>query len=244
MMSQQEFLSESIKARLISGELEIAGRFMWGSNYTFLVNIHTNEGALTGVYKPSRGERPLWDFPGGTLAAREVAASLTSQELGWDLVPPTVLRMDGPAGPGSLQLYVNADPEHHYFTFNNDEKQRLRPIALFDQVINNADRKGGHIIIAEDSHLWSIDHGVCFHVEDKLRTVIWDFAQEPIPDALLVDLQDFLDRLVAVESIRDDYLELISRSELDALELRVKDILKNPIFPKPTNQWSYPWPLV
>lgn len=244
MMSQQEFLSESIKARLISGELEISGRFMWGSNYTFLVNIHTNEGALTGVYKPSRGERPLWDFPGGTLAAREVAASLTSQELGWDLVPPTVLRMDGPAGPGSLQLYVNADPEHHYFTFNNDEKQRLRPIALFDLVINNADRKGGHIIIAEDGHLWSIDHGVCFHVEDKLRTVVWDFAKEPIPDALLVDLQDFLDRLVAVESIRDDYLELISRSELDALELRVKDILKNPTFPKPTNQWSYPWPLV
>lgn len=244
MMSQDEFFSETIKATLISGELEIVGRFMWGSNYTFLVNVQSEGGTLTGVYKPSRGERPLWDFPAGTLAAREVAASLTSQELGWDLVPPTVLRVDGPAGPGSLQLYVNADPEHHYFTFNDAEKQRLRPIAVFDLVINNADRKGGHIILAEDGHLWSIDHGVCFHVDDKLRTVVWDFAQEPIPESLLSDVQTFLHRLAAKESLRDAYLELISRSELDALEIRVKDILKNPIFPQPTTQWSYPWPLV
>ena len=114
---------------------------------------------------------------------------MLSRALGWDLVPPTVLRPDGPAGPGSLQLFVDADPERHYFTFTEAEKQRLRPAAVFDLLVNNADRKGGHVLLGESDHLWLIDHGVCFHVEDKLRTVIWDFVGEPIPHELFATLR-------------------------------------------------------
>lgn len=241
---QETHSNDAIRKGLISGELRIAGRFLWGSNYTFLAEVQTNEETFAAVYKPSRGERPLWDFAKGTLAAREVAAYITSHNLGWELVPPTVLRMDGPAGPGSLQLYVDTNVDHHYFSFSEEEKEVLRPIAVFDLVINNADRKGGHIIIGEDGHVWSIDHGVCFHIEDKLRTVIWDFASESIPLSLLTDLEAFHNRLVTDESSRDEFLELISTSELNALQGRVKDILSNPVFPQPTTQWSYPWPLV
>ena len=173
-----------ILTTLEQGKVDVKGRFLWGSNYTFLVDVTKGKVAIAAVYKPSRGERPLWDFPRGTLAAREVAAYLTSQALGWNLVPPTVLREEGPAGPGSLQLYVDADVEHHYFTFSEDEKQELRHVALFDVLINNADRKGGHVLMSPDGHIWSIDHGVCFHQDNKLRTVIWDFACERIPDEL------------------------------------------------------------
>jgi uncharacterized repeat protein (TIGR03843 family) len=243
-MMQETHSNDFIRQSLIAGELRIAGRFLWGSNYTFLAEVQTNEETLAAVYKPSRGERPLWDFSQGTLAAREVAAYITSLNLGWELVPPTVLRPEGPAGPGSLQLYVDTNVDHHYFSFNEEEKERLRPIAVFDLVINNADRKGGHIIIGKDGHVWSIDHGVCFHIEDKLRTVIWDFATEPIPQSLITDLEVFHNRLVTDGSLRDEFLELISTSELNALQVRVSEILSNPIFPQPSTQWSYPWPLV
>ncbi len=143
------------------------------------------------MYKPTRGERPLWDFPPASLAGREVAAYLVSEALGWRLVPPTIYRKKGPLGPGSLQAFVEHDPEYHYFTFNESDRQRLRPVALFDLLINNADRKGSHVLLDEQDHMWLIDHGVCFHVEDKIRTVIWDFAGEPFPDALCSDLTAF-----------------------------------------------------
>jgi uncharacterized repeat protein (TIGR03843 family) len=235
---------ERIHHYLLSGDLNIAGRFLWGSNNTYLGEVSKNDTMVPVVYKPSRGERPLWDFPAGTLATREVAAYLTSRELGWNLVPPTVLRMDGPAGPGSLQLYVDANSDHHYFSFSEDEKQRLKSVAIFDLVINNADRKGGHIIIDRDDHLWAIDHGVSFHVEDKLRTVIWDFADEPIPRSLLADLDAFKQRLQTEVALKDEYLELLSSAELDALGARIERILTDPVFPQPKSNWSYPWPLV
>ena len=241
---QEPYSNETIKEILLTGEVRIAGRFLWGSNYTFLAEVLYKDDTLAAVYKPSRGERPLWDFATGTLAAREVAAYLTSNSLGWELVPPTVLRSDGPAGPGSLQLYVDANVDHHYFSFTDEEKDRLRPIAAFDLVINNADRKGGHIIIGIDDHIWSIDHGVCFHIEDKLRTVVWDFASESIPATILEDLQQFHHCLGVDESLKVEYLELISEAEFDALRTRVDYLLSNPVFPQPTTQWSYPWPLV
>ena len=125
------------------GEFDVEGQFMWGSNYTFLVNIQHGEQKLKGVYKPTRGEQPLWDFPSDSLANREVAAYLLSQELGWNLVPPTVYRAEGPTGAGSLQLHVEHDPEYHYFNFSDEHRQRLRIVALFDILVNNADRKGG-----------------------------------------------------------------------------------------------------
>jgi uncharacterized repeat protein (TIGR03843 family) len=241
----QDHLPPTPAIKILShGEIRVIGRFLWGSNYTYLTEIKSPGKSLNAVYKPSRGERPLWDFAGGSLAAREVAAYLTSDLLGWDLVPPTVFRDDGPIGPGSLQLYVDADAEHHYFTFSENEKSRLRPVALFDLVINNADRKGGHILMGADGHLWSIDHGICFHVDDKLRTVIWDFSEETIPQELVTDLGDFLARLEHSKDVADRYLGLLSNSEFEAMIVRIKHLLENPCFPKPSSEWSYPWPLV
>ncbi len=199
---------------------------------------------LRAVYKPSQGERPLWDFPPGTLAAREVAAFVTSRALGWDFVPPTVFREDGPAGAGSLQLYIDLDPEHHYFTFNDEERQRLRPVAAFDILINNADRKGGHILLGADDHLWLIDHGVCFHRDYKLRTVVWDFVGEPIPDSLLTDLKAFRDRLDVNRDLGEALAELLSTAEIEALIVRTDQLLADPRFPGPGQGLSHPWPLV
>lgn len=235
---------QAILTTLAEGSLQLEGQFLWGSNYSFLVRVQGEGEEVLAVYKPQRGERPLWDFPPGTLAAREVAAYLTSQTLGWDLVPPTVLRQDGPAGPGSLQLYVDADPERHYFTFTAEEKERLRPVAVFDALINNADRKGGHVLLARNGHLWLIDHGVCFHEQDKLRTVIWDFAGQPIPPKLLADVQAFRWRLARDDRLRNDFLRLLTRAEVAALTRRAARLLDARHFPLPGPSRPYPWPLV
>jgi hypothetical protein len=235
---------EEILTVLACGELAVSGRFVWGSNYTFLVDVSHQGVELPAVYKPARGERPLWDFDQGTLSAREVAAYVTSHALGWDFVPPTVLRPNGPAGPGSLQLFVEADPERHYFAFSQAEKQQLRPVALFDALVNNADRKGGHVLLAPDGRFWLIDHGLCFHVEDKLRTVIWDFAGEPIPDALKQDLTRFRDGLAGDIRLRTLYDPLLSEEELEALSVRLERLLAHGRFPTPNSERPYPWPLV
>jgi hypothetical protein len=228
---------------LSSGTIKLAGQFTWGSNYTFLVDILDGPRSLKAVYKPSQGERPLWDFDYGTLAAREVAAFVVSDSLGWGLVPPTVLRQEGPAGPGSLQQFVDADPERHYFTFSEDQKQRLRPAALFDALINNADRKGGHVLLGADGHVWLIDHGVCFHPEEKLRTVIWDFAGQPIPQALLGDVAAFRQRLSSGPDAKA-LTGLLSGEEIKALEQRAAWLLEQRRFPQPGSGRPYPWPLV
>jgi len=226
------------------GTIQVAGQFMWGSNYTFLVKVETQEEALLAVYKPFRGERPLWDFPPGSLAAREVAAYLTSKTLGWDLVPPTVLRDDGPAGSGSLQLYMDVDPERHYFTFSDDERQRLRPVIAFDVLINNADRKSGHILLGSDNHLWLIDHGVCFHRDYKLRTVAWDFVGKPIPEAIINDLSAFRHRLATDADLHADYSALLSQTEIEAMVMRAEQLIADGHFPEPDGVRPYPWPLV
>lgn len=231
-------------ALLSNGSLELQGQFTWGSNYTFLVQVRQADRTCAAVYKPARGERPLWDFPEGTLAQREVAAFLVSRALGWDLVPPTVLRPDGPAGPGSLQLFVDADPERHYFTFTDAEKQRLRPVAAFDLLINNADRKGGHVLLGESDHLWLIDHGLCFHAEDKLRTVIWDFIDEPIPRRLLTALGHVRPMLDTGSRLHADLAALLSPAELEALRVRTDRLLQSRRFPAPGPGRPYPWPLV
>jgi uncharacterized repeat protein (TIGR03843 family) len=243
MMSEKLQIDQIISI-LSHGKINVTGRFLWGSNYTFLTEVKSEGESVAAVYKPSRGERPLWDFPRETLAAREVAAYLTSQALGWDLVPPTVLRKEGPAGLGSLQLYVDVDVEHHYFTFSDEEKQRLRPVALFDLLINNADRKGGHVLMSPDGHIWSIDHGICFHQEDKLRTVIWDFANEFIPEDLIADTQMFYDRLVNDTELQQRYIDLLSEGEFHALIRRTERMLEDRCFPEPFTDRPYPWPMV
>jgi uncharacterized repeat protein (TIGR03843 family) len=192
------------------------------------------------VYKPHRGERPLWDFPGG-LYRREVAAYELSRALGWDIVPETVLRTDAPLGVGSLQRFVAAEFSEHYFTLVEEPRHldALRVIAAFDLLLNNADRKSGHCLLGEDGAIWAIDNGLCFHVEPKLRTVIWDFGEEPVPPALLKDLE----RLVA-RPLPAPLAELLAPAECQALVKRARALVKSAQFPVDTGGHRYPWPLV
>jgi hypothetical protein len=237
---------KSVLLALQKGELYLSGQFVSGSNYTFLAKIRHGGQEYPVVYKPSRGEQPLWDFPVGTLAKREVAAFLVSEALKWNLVPPTVYRRSGPHGPGSVQLYIDHDINYHYFTFNPENRQRLRPAAVFDLIINNADRKGGHIFFDGTDHLWLIDHGVCFHIEDKLRTVIWDFAGESIPDDLIASLKMLLNELEDKEIPLTRLLQkLLDKNEIIALIRRIRQLLSSCQFPAATgNRRPYPWPPV
>lgn len=230
---------------LTIGEIELAGQFTWGSNYTFLANVSSGDESQEAVYKPTRGERPLWDFPAETLSGREVAAYLVSEALGWELVPPTVLRKDGPHGPGSLQIRVEHNPGQHYFTFDDETRQKLRPVAAFDLLINNADRKGGHILLGDKGKIWLIDHGICFHVEPKLRTVIWDFAGEEIPDDLVADLEIFSKKLKTDELLRDQLKNFLAEDEVEALRQRGNELVTTRRFPAPPKDVrAVPWPVV
>jgi len=243
---------EEVLQVLNRGEITLQGEFLWGSNYTFLVQVEQDGEKLAGVYKPTRGERPLWDFPASTLARREVAAYLVSEALGWRLVPPTVYRQDGPAGAGSLQLFIEHDPEYHYFNFKEEDRQRLRPVVLFDLLVNNADRKGSHVLVDPDNKMWLIDHGICFHAEDKVRTVIWDFAGEPLPEDLCAGLGSFRARLPSRDDPNSGDPELVaalqgylSKEEILAMADRADRILKLGHFPSPNPyRRPYPWPQI
>ena len=223
------------------GEISIEARFTNSSNTTRLVEVTLEGEAIKAVHKPESGERPLWDFPGG-LWRREVAARVVSDVLGLGMVPPTVAREDGPLGPGSLQLYVNEDPEQHYFTLREDlgTHERFRQLAAFDAVTNNSDRKSGHVLLA-DGELWAIDHGLCFHVEDKLRTVIWDFAGDPLSETSARALVGLVD------DPPGELLDLLSRSEVEALRWRAGSLVESGVLPEPDEDapWPpYPWPLI
>ena len=226
-----------IKTALTTGDFELKGQFMLGSNYTFLVDVHYQDATYPAVYKPSKGEQPLWDFPENTLALREVAAYLVSEALGFHIVPFTTLREEGPYGVGSLQQYIDYDTEYHYFNFSEADKQLLKPVALFDLLVNNADRKGGHVFFENDTHkLFAIDHGICFHEDDKLRTVLWDFGGQKIPD-------DLLARLSLSPSLLAELEPYLSPRETSALCARADSILKRGSFPRqPRDRRAMPWP--
>lgn len=228
---------------LQNGEINIKGEFVWGSNYTFLAEVSQNGDKVMSVYKPSRGERPLWDFPPASLARREAAAFQVSEALGWNLVPPTVYRKKAPIGPGSLQLYIEHDSEVHYFNLSDTDRQSLRPVVLFDLLVNNADRKGSHLLFDNTHHLWLIDHGICFHAEDKLRTVIWDFAGEHIPERLIADLHIFHQELAPGTELSGELQALLNPQEVRALARRAERLLTLQCFPEPEHdQRSFPWP--
>lgn len=230
---------------LKQAELTLQGEFIWGSNSTFFLSATWEGKTFPVVYKPIRGERPLWDFPPHSLAKREVAAYLVSNALGWDLVPPTVFRKTAPFGAGMVQLYVEHNPQYHYFTFSKLDKQRLRPVVVFDLLINNADRKGSHILMTSSGDIRCIDHGVCFHVENKLRTVIWDYAGQPIPAQLVEDLRNFILKLKNSNTLVFELEKYLSSAEISALEERAHNLIKNPMFPyPPQDRRSYPWPLI
>ncbi len=244
MMAQEQDFPQTA---LEQGEIELKGQFVSGANYTFLVTVHHDGREYPAVYKPQKGEQPLWDFPAASLAGREVAAYLVSEALGFGLIPPTVLR-DGPFGPGSLQRFVEHDPDYHYFNFKPGDRQRLRPLVLFDLLANNADRKGGHILVEKRTrHLYAIDQGLCFHEEEKLRTVVWDFAGQAVPPELLAAAGELRGKLAgggAEPSSRGEGLAAyLTPAELAALASRIEALLNNPVYPHPPqDRRAFPYP--
>ena len=239
---------------LQEGEITLHGEFMWGSNYTYLVQLEHAGEIFTAVYKPTKGVRPLWDFPSSSLARREVAAYLISEALQWELVPPSAYRKDAPLGPGSIQLYIDHNPEYHYFNFSSEDRQRLRPIVVFDLLANNADRKGSHILVDVNRHMWLIDHGICFHADEKLRTVIWDFAGEAIPAQLLADIKRFREKQLPLDrqypefegpDLARELVKYLTRDEIVALARRADHLLEHGCSPNPDlSRRQYPWPPV
>ena len=237
---REEQRARSVLTALAGGEVEVKGRMPWSSNATFLAEVVGEDGEATlAVYKPGRGERPLWDFPRG-LYRREAAAWVLSEALGWGLVPPTIVR-EGPLGEGSVQLFVPADFEQHYFTLLEDEAHHpaLQTICAFDIVANNTDRKSGHCLLGEDGRIWAVDQGLCFHPDPKLRTVIWDFAGQRVPAPLLDDVA----RLAAAPP--DELALFLDDEEIEGVVGRAERLCRRPVFPQPDPMGRcYPWPMV
>ncbi len=235
---------QRVMSVLSHGQMEVQGLMPWSSNYTFLALLCDTEIELLAIYKPCRGERPLWDFPHGTLCKREYAAYLVSEALGWRLVPPTVLR-DGPQGLGSVQLFIDCEPDQHYFTLKDGYKDEFKKVAVFDALLNNTDRKGGHCLIDRNGKIWAIDHGVTFHCDPKLRTVIWDFAGQRIPAALLVDLKKFQSQVCGNQPIAQQLNQLLAPDEIHAMLGRLQELIETERFPEPDSDWyTVPWPPV
>jgi uncharacterized repeat protein (TIGR03843 family) len=226
---------------LRNGEIEILGRMPWSSNATFLVTVRDAGEEARAIYKPGRGERPLWDFPAG-LFRREVAAYELSEAMGVHVVPPTVARGDdAPIGPGSLQWFVAADFEQHYFTLHEQRPElhdQFRAICAFDLLANNTDRKAGHCLLDATDRIWAIDNGLCFAEEFKLRTVIWEFGGEEVPEHLRAAAQRIADEVPA------PVLALLQGHEAEALVERAQAFVDAPCFPIDRTGRRYPWPLV
>ena len=233
--------ADQVNAHLVlaSGEIDIENRMPYSSNATYLVKVSADEGTVRAIYKPLRGERPLWDFAPG-LHRREVAAYRLAAAMGFDFVPATLLR-DGPLGEGSLQLMVDADFEQHYFTLFETREQlhdRFREIAVFDILANNTDRKSGHVLIDNADHVWAIDHGLCFSADFKLRTVIWEFGGEEISESTMTAVE----RVAGVLPL--DVSTLLTDDEVVAFSERAAWLLEHRRFPVDPSGRRYPWPLV
>jgi hypothetical protein len=249
MVPGQSFDPEPVEQALSClPEIQLKGLFRRSSNYTFLVELREASGSdhrsLLAVYKPAQGESPLWDFPSGTLYRREVAAYLLAKFLGWPLIPPTVVREAAPHGIGALQMFVQADGRAHYLVSGAQPAELWLQVALFDVIANNADRKSGHCLTDGEGRVWVIDHGLTFHVEPKLRTVIWDFAGQSLPAGLRGDLERAATSLDSGE-LKLVLGELLSRRELSMLRRRAASAARPGWeMPQPTSAWSVPWPPV
>lgn len=230
---------ETAEAILRDGEIEVLGQMPWSSNTTLLCDVEREGVIVQAVYKPHRGERPLWDFPSG-LYRREVACYELSKAVGWDLVPPTVL-VDGPVGPGSLQLFIPCNFEEHYLTMQDEPRhlEAFQRLTAFDMVANSTDRKSGHVLLGKDGHIWAIDNGLSFHVEFKLRTVLWDFAGDPLPAAVRDDLVALVEN-----GLGDGFDGLLDDDELEATVGRARVLINDDRFPIDTTGRRWPWPLV
>ena len=223
---------KSILSALREGEMRLEGQFIYGSNYTFLAICTFEDQTVKAVYKPIQGEQPLWDFPIKTLAGREVAAYMVSEALGWELVPPTIFRLKGaPIGPGSVQFFIEHDPNTHFFTFKIKEKTQFQKVMAFDLLINNADRKGGHFLLDPNGRLWLIDHGISFHAEGKLRTVLWDHAGQPIPREILNDIREMISSISPQKELFQSLQLHLLPIEIQALKNRAEGLVNNGVFP-------------
>lgn len=231
---------DELTTLLEAGPIELVGRVVESSNATFVVQVGAGDDGVMAVYKPERGERPLWDFEPG-LYKRERAAYVLSAHLGWGLVPLTVVREDAPFGVGSVQLFVDGDHREHYFTLYEsrpDLHAAMRRLALFDCVANNTDRKSGHVLLGPDDQLYGIDHGLCFAADFKLRTVIWDFGGEDIAG----DDLDAIEPLA--QSVPEALAELLTGDETTALQSRVRRLLDTRVLPVDRSGRRIPWPMV
>ncbi len=225
---------------LATGELDVQGRIVDASNATLYCAVSGNGVETTCVYKPVAGERPLWDFPDGTLAAREVASFVVSDATGWDLVPPTVLR-DGPFGPGMVQLWVDTDETVDLGVLARSDHPDLARMAVLDAVINNADRKGGHLLPTEQGRVFGIDHGVCFSVEDKLRTLLWQWRGDPLSDEAVEVLQELRSALDG--DLGELLRRLLEHREVRSTTRRIDRLLRGGTYPMPSGDWpAVPWP--
>lgn len=236
--------SQEVLEVLEHGSFETVGLLPYSSNYAFLATACLDGVEVKAVYKPRRGERPLWDFPPGTLAAREYAAYLISEAGDWGVVPPTVLRTGAPMGEGSVQQFINHDPNRHYFVLAEERPGDFPSLAAFDIVINNADRKAGHVIEDATGRLWAVDHGLSFNVEDKLRTVIWDFAADPLGAELVDQLRALRDKLLDPDGLGGELGTLLSEEEAAATLHRTESLIDAGRFPVPESEYRLPWPLV
>ena len=225
---------------LQSGEIDLEGRMLDASNVTLVGTIRSGDVGGECVYKPVAGERPLWDFPDGTLAGREISAFLVSEATGWRVVPPTVLR-EGPFGPGMVQLWIDGDEDVDLTEFVRRDDPALRRMAVFDAVVNNADRKGGHIIPMPDGHVYGVDHGICFSVDPKLRTLLWRWAGRPIPLAALEVLERLSEDLLG--DLGEQLHDHLTRREVRRTQQRVAELLRTKLHPEPSGDWpALPWP--
>jgi uncharacterized repeat protein (TIGR03843 family) len=252
------------------GEIEVTGRIMPASNTTYFGTVTLDGTSIDCVYKPVSGERPLWDFPDGTLAGREVAAHAVSEALGWHVVPPTVLRGDAPAGPGMVQAWREPDPDQDAvdlvpggavpegylhvldaydghdrpISLVHEDSAPLRRMAVFDVLVNNADRKGGHVLAMTDGHRYGVDHGLAFHVETKLRTVLWGWALEPLAEEDAAAVTDLMEQLCRPEGdLRSTLDTLIAPAEVEVTVRRCERLLRRNQMPQPSNgRPSIPWP--
>ncbi len=229
----------SLEKLMSEGTLTVTGRLVDASNATLFGTIADGEDEVRVIYKPVAGERPLWDFPDGNLAQREYAAFLVSEIGGWNLVPLTILR-DGPFGIGMVQQWIDIDESIDLALFYREDHQSLRAMVLFDAVVNNTDRKIGHLIPSPDGKLFGCDHGVTFHEEDKLRTVLWQWASQKLSEQELEQLQKLRQSLISKEEL---FTSLISDIEFKALLGRVDRLLHEKTFPEPSDEWpAVPWP--
>lgn len=238
-MSTHELDSAEQLEILLRGEISVAMRMPYSSNATYLVSLAIDDRIIQAIYKPMRGERPLWDFEPG-LHRREVAAYQLSETMGLGFVPPTVLR-DGPSGEGSVQLLIEANPDEHYFTIfeqRQDLHDQFRAMCVFDILANNTDRKSGHVLVDKNSQVWGIDHGVCFSADFKLRTVIWEFGGEEISQPLLEKIEPI------TQTVPLEVATLLSEQEVVAITERAKWLLNGGRFPVDPSGRHYPWPLV